>query len=717
MCKVKMFKELMKERLNVAADEIFELFERTITDYEEKLCRHKEENERQQNELVATVAHLRVQLKKAVLQQQLQQRELPSEQQEEPAIKKEVEDVRSSPDAEQLPGVSEHNPSDERKSEADDQRCEDLQSEPDSLFAPLSDIDDIMSNSSDTRHSDDGREASNADHLKHHSDKKDFHCSQCDKSFYSKAGLKNHVLVTHTGEQTKKYSLKNFVKRRKRKHASQTTEAGEGSQAQLLQTSKNSNANIEFDCAVCEKTFCSRKSLKQHTETHTRDKRFVCPVCEKRFSWKHHLKRHMCKHTRDEERSQATPSDPKRDDETLESDGNVDAGNCQCLQCGKKCPSNASLKAHMVIHTGAKPYACPVCGQCFSFKQSMIRHEKQHYGHKPFTCTVCRKSFLSRGRLILHLRSHIKEEDEEKPVNSANSGQRAATKDDPQVGDELHSDADTLNSSDTYYTDGGEEALRTKKKFKDIQQVLVGSENEPPYIDGAGGSDLDEERLEGKRIVDEEDSADNRRCYECKKTFSSRAGLKRHMMQHTGEKPYLCSFCDKRFSLKEYLNRHIMTHTGWNCQVCGKTFLKRRAFVTHMATHTGEKAAGSEKRIRSHSDKKYIKCRVCGESCLEGSDFVTHVATHAAAKPVTSEKRGKKRVKSRSDKKPLRCPICAKSFGNKSYFPQHMRIHTGEKPFQCNACLQRFRFKYRIKNHKCSGEANEVNKDAEWPAK
>ncbi|XP_077390027.1 uncharacterized protein LOC144026850 [Festucalex cinctus] len=764
MCKVKMLKELMKERLNVAAEEIFELFERTITDYEEKLCRSNEANERRQNELVATIADLRVQLKKGVQQQR--QRELPSKKQGETEIKTEEQDVRSSQNAAQLPELSEHSPSDERKSEVAGEHFEDVQSEPDSLFAPLSDIEDITSNSSGIEHRDDDREAHTDDDdiMKHYSDKKDYHCSQCEKSFYSKAGLKNHML-THPGDKPKKYSMKNFVKRRKRKRTDQTTEAGERSQVQVLKTRKNSNggvtdANIEFNCALCEKTFYNRQGLKQHMETHTRTKRFVCQVCEKRFSWKHHLKRHMCKHTRDEalrreasERSQAPPSNPKHGEESVETDDAADAGNHQCLQCGKKCPSSASLMAHMVIHTGAKPFACAVCGQCFSFRQSMVRHEKQHYGQNPFTCTVCRKSFLSRGRLIVHLRLHMKEEAEEKPVNSDNLSQHAAAKADPEVGDEPHSDVDTdstLNSSDTYYTDGEEAASRTEKfkDYADIQQVLVGSEDEPP---GARRSSLDEELLQGNRIVEEapisdmdddfdcereksypssfshekfsfkaqsahtecsstraelgsnrREDSDNRRCYECKKTFSSRAGLKRHMMQHTGEKPYLCSLCDKRFSLKEYLNRHMTTHTGWNCQVCGKTFTKRRAFSEHMITHTGEKPA------KSHSDKKCIKCRVCGESFFKASDFVAHMETHAAEKPATS----KKRIKSHSGKKPLRCPICAKTFGNKSYFPQHMRIHTGEKPFQCNKCFQRFRFKYRIKNHKCDGEANEKNGDA-----
>ncbi|XP_054628555.1 uncharacterized protein LOC129179383 isoform X2 [Dunckerocampus dactyliophorus] len=55
-----MLKELVKERLMAAADEIFALFERTIASYEEELCRTREENERQRQQLEAVSKTQRV---------------------------------------------------------------------------------------------------------------------------------------------------------------------------------------------------------------------------------------------------------------------------------------------------------------------------------------------------------------------------------------------------------------------------------------------------------------------------------------------------------------------------------------------------------------------------------------------------------------------------------------------------------------------------------
>ncbi|XP_061779270.1 uncharacterized protein [Nerophis lumbriciformis] len=68
--------------------------------------------------------------------------------------------------------------------EADGEHCEDIKSEPDSIFAPLSDMDHMMSHSSD--HSDhiqkplESKNDSKGD-TRHHTNDKHFDCSECGK--------------------------------------------------------------------------------------------------------------------------------------------------------------------------------------------------------------------------------------------------------------------------------------------------------------------------------------------------------------------------------------------------------------------------------------------------------------------------------------------------------------------------------------------------------
>ncbi|XP_078019975.1 uncharacterized protein LOC117245839 isoform X5 [Epinephelus lanceolatus] len=116
MSKVQMLRSLVKQRLTAAAEEIFGLFERTIAEYEEELCRSKEENERQRK-LLDAVSNPQLRLHRADVQQlSVVKEEVPPEQQEwsssvdqedpaPPHIKWEQEELWISQEGEQLQGL------------------------------------------------------------------------------------------------------------------------------------------------------------------------------------------------------------------------------------------------------------------------------------------------------------------------------------------------------------------------------------------------------------------------------------------------------------------------------------------------------------------------------------------------------------------------------------------------------------------------------------
>ena len=85
-------------------------------------------------------------------------------------------------------------------------------------------------------------------------------------------------------------------------------------------------------------------------------------------------------------------------------------------------------------------------------------------------------------------------------------------------------------------------------------------------------------------------------CEDCKKQFSSKANLRRHMIIHSGEKLYNCKQCFKSFNQNSHLKAHTLVHAGvraYACPECKKDFPAKYHQKRHYAKHhnnTSEKS-------------------------------------------------------------------------------------------------------------------------------
>ncbi|XP_077377280.1 uncharacterized protein LOC144018699 isoform X2 [Festucalex cinctus] len=383
-----MLKELVRERLIAAADEIFGLFETTIASYEEQLRRARDESERHRRQLQA-VCKTQVVVSLQDVQQMLG-RGCFNLEREDPQNDKEEEKV----DVSKFPptGVS-------VKTEDEAPECSRLHPRspnggdcggppPDKLLAPLSDSDNLQETlrsdadceGDDKQSKCSEEETSQSDHehsltpQKHvagvlHANKamhrgvKPFSCSICHKGLTQRSSLRRHMRL-HTGEKPfscstcgKVFSRKKYMAVHMRIHSEQP-----------------------FLCSLCKKTFALKETLISHMSKHAPGKRFTCSVCEKKFSRKTDLVCHARTHTGERPFT--------------------------CSVCGNSFSRKYHMKTHMRVHTGEKPFSCSNCGKVYSRKLSMVVHMRKHTGEKPFGCSVCGEKFARWNHLMTHTETH-----------------------------------------------------------------------------------------------------------------------------------------------------------------------------------------------------------------------------------------------------------------------------------------------------------------------
>lgn len=210
---------------------------------------------------------------------------------------------------------------------------------------------------------------------------------------------------------------------------------------------------------------------------------------------------------------------------------------------------------------------------------------------------------------------------------------------------------------------------------------------------------VDEEECTKKRLTNARDvrgKTKQHQCSVCKKAFVDNTGLKRHVLIHTGQRPFICVLCKKDFTRKCHLKSHMRTHSNekpFSCSVCHKSFREKSYLRTHMRSHTGEKP---------------FSCSECGKAFKRKQDLRDHIVVHSQEKPFTCTvcKKGFKQRRVlrchmliHSGDKPWSCSICKKVFSQKNNLSTHMLIHSGEKPFSCSFCRKAFSRKINLITH------------------
>ncbi|KAK7889186.1 hypothetical protein WMY93_024746 [Mugilogobius chulae] len=456
MSKVHRLRALVSERLTAAAEEIFALVERTLAEYEEELCRSKEENQRKQ-QLLAGFGDSQsgghggdAQSSHRFINNVSQKQDVP----EPPLIKEEPEEHRLKQEEEQLPEFTAVCVKSEDQSSKGQSSHRNLtQGEHCAGADPHlhSQTEQQTDNSSDTDNDEDWEpparfslaqmeteadgehynqvqinDTSTATHNSSPLNKAEeqlsasFQCQFCQKRFTTPQNLELHTKV-HTGVKLYKCPICLCVFRQKSSFTAHAQIHREG--------------NL-YRCCVCGRTFAQLSSLTQHNRTHTGEKPYSCSVCNNRFTQHHHLTEHMRIHTGERPygcsvcgkkfaRSFTLKMHKRqhktKDVESLSSKSKIEAGaetgTTDKLESGHEAGLGSGFRPGCDVTVKTKPfpqragklYCCSLCNRTFTQLSSLTSHNRTHTGEKPYSCSVCNNRFTQQHHLTEHMRIHTGE--------------------------------------------------------------------------------------------------------------------------------------------------------------------------------------------------------------------------------------------------------------------------------------------------------------------
>ncbi|KAI8510157.1 PR domain zinc finger protein 15 [Branchiostoma belcheri] len=247
-------------------------------------------------------------------------------------------------------------------------------------------------------------------------DKTFFSCDLCKIRFTSKAALRRHQALQHSGPgqslgcpqceystQDSKYQLwKHFTE-----HDLLT---------KLCEAPKDDVESTSVTCTLCG-TRMPEKGLSYHLKKHkTVEYMFKCRFCPGEFFTARQLHQHTDKHIYKDgkemtyRKSYENHLSLHKGDIVLEA--RVEIQTRECDICGKCFSGQTQMQRHreevhmnhISIHLNIKKHACNLCGKAFNQKVNLKKHLESHNDSKQFQCEACGKTFQHSDSLRTHMR-------------------------------------------------------------------------------------------------------------------------------------------------------------------------------------------------------------------------------------------------------------------------------------------------------------------------
>ena len=187
-------------------------------------------------------------------------------------------------------------------------------------------------------------------------------CEDCGIVFPLLKGLKSHMLIKH--KQDRGHTCEHCGKLYMQKQ-------------QLKNHIEMQHGNNTYECDQCDGTFATKDNLRVHKKRVHDKETIVCYICAKPVN-KLKFKRHLLHHNGEKTEL------------------------CDYPGCNKGFIDRHSLREHVRMHSGQKPFKCDLCDASFKKPDHRNKHRRLHTGERPHVCQYCGKGFIQKCNMECH---------------------------------------------------------------------------------------------------------------------------------------------------------------------------------------------------------------------------------------------------------------------------------------------------------------------------